>query len=351
MTGHNQSFFHIVGRFKKRNMTEGNQSIVKKNQHYVPQRYLRKFAEHFNIFDKVKQELRNNQNVKNYASERFFYDVDFQELLEEAKLEGYSIDPDIEKLSKIVDKQDLENVFANKVETIMFDPFDHIIASYILTPKTAYANKNVIPEEMKATIAYYLSIQFVRTKEYREKIIQMYEKGTKLFLKKGLGDEFDPAFLNNIEIKLKKNKINLIHNQHLLDTEMLEELSMALLSHIWFVAVNETEESFYTSDNPLVLYGHKEQQGLKSEGIEIVFPINPKIAIVMREVKYFNDDLVKYNKFVTVTKKYVEFCNSLQVVQSYRYIFSKNDKFSLASKILEDNPELSDLNKDRFLMG
>lgn len=179
----------------------------------------------------------------------------------------------------------------------------------------------------------------------------MYEKGTKFLLKKGLSSEIDPAFLNDIEIKLKNNMINLIHNEYLFDTEILEGLSLALLSHIWFVAVNETEEMFYTSDNPLVLYGHKEHQGLKSEGIEVIFPITPKLALVMREVEYFKKDLAKFNKFIPVTKSYVEFCNSLQVYQSYRYIFSKNSNFSLVSKILTENPELCDVNRDRFFMG
>lgn len=117
----------------------------------------------------MKREFRSNQNVENYGSEKFFYDVDFQELIKEAKSEGHSIDPKIEKLSEIVNKQHLENVFATKVETKMFDPFENIITSYVLTPKEAYAIKNVIPEEHRVTIAYYLSIQFMRTKEYREK--------------------------------------------------------------------------------------------------------------------------------------------------------------------------------------
>lgn len=196
-------------------------SIVK-NQHYVPQRYLRKFADtqkkknkniyRFNIFDKEKQESREKQNVENYASERYFYDVDFNKLLEEAKSEGITIEEEIENLTNQVDKQYLENVFATKVETTMYNPFDNIITKYTLTPPNVYKNVEVVPEKEKATIAYYLAIQFVRTKEYREKIIQMYEKGTKLLLRKRFKEEIDFDFLDSLEIKLKDNKINLIHN-------------------------------------------------------------------------------------------------------------------------------------------
>ncbi|WP_100334124.1 DUF4238 domain-containing protein [Bacillus alkalisoli] len=335
-------------------------SIVK-NQHYVPQRYLRKFAVaqkkinknnyRFNIFDKEKQESRENQNVENYASERYFYDVDFHKLLEEAKAEGITIEDGIEDLTDKVDKQHLENVFATKVETTMFDPFENIITKYTLTPANMYTKVQVVPEEDKAIIAYYLAIQFVRTKEYREKIIQMYEKGTKLLLRKGLKNEIDSEFLESLEIKLKENRINLIHNEQLIDTELLESFAQVFLKHIWIFAVNETENLFYTSDNPLVFYGHKEHQGLGSKGVEIIFPITPKLALVMREVEHFQRDIPLYNRFIHIPKEYINFYNELQVIQSYKYIFSKGENLRLALELMEKHPELKDINRNRFLMG
>lgn len=335
-------------------------SIVK-NQHYVPQRYLRKFADtqkkknkniyRFNIFDKEKQESREKQNVENYASERYFYDVDFNNLLEEAKSEGITIEEEIENLTNQVDKQYLENVFATKVETTMYNPFDNIITKYTLTPPNVYKNVEVVPEKEKATIAYYLAIQFVRTKEYREKIIQMYEKGTKLLLRKRFKEEIDFDFLDSLEIKLKDNKINLIHNEQLLDTDLLESFAKIFLNHIWIFAVNETDTLFYTSDNPLVFYGHEGNHGISSKGVEIIFPITPKLALVMREVEYFNTELPLYNKFVHIPEEYVKFYNELQIGQSYKYVFSKDKNFSLALEMMKKNPELKDINRNRFLMG
>ncbi|MEK5489045.1 DUF4238 domain-containing protein [Lysinibacillus sp. FSL M8-0355] len=334
---------------------------VVKNQHYVPQRYLRKFAEaqkkknkniyRFNIFDKEKQEIREKQNVENYASERYFYDVDFNKLLEEAKSEGITIEEEIEDLTNEVDKQYLENVFATKVETAMFNPFDNIITKYTLTPSNVYKNVEVVPEKDKATIAYYLAIQFVRTKEYREKIIQMHEKGTKLLLRKRFKDEIDPALLDSVEIKLKDNRINLIHNEQLLDTELLESFAKIFLKHIWIFAVNETDTLFYTSDNPLVLYGHEENHGISSKGVEIIFPITPKLALVMREVEHFKTELSLYNRFVHISEEYVKFYNELQIGQSYKYVFSKDKNFSLALELMKKNPGLKDIKRTRFLMG
>ncbi|MED4761317.1 DUF4238 domain-containing protein [Priestia megaterium] len=332
-----------------------------KNQHYVPQRHLRKFAiatkkkrkdiHRFTIFDKMKAEIRANQNVENYASERYFYDVDFDGLLQEAKLEGHIVDPKMAALIDKVDKQHLENIFAEKVETKMYDPFDRIITKYILTPTSMHQKVSVITEEDRATIAYYLAIQYVRTKEYRERMIQLYEQGAKLLLRKGLGNKIDSDILDDLEIKLKKRNINLTHNEHLLDTNMLESFAQIFLSHIWIFAKNETNSLFYTSDNPLVVYGHGEHHGLASRGIEIVFPITPKLALIMREVEHFKNDLVLHNKFHSIKEDYVNHCNTLQVFQSYNYVFSKNANFKLATELVKNNPSLRNVKKSRYLMG
>lgn len=85
---------------------------------------------------------------------------------------------------------------------------------------------------------------------------------------------------------MKDNSINLIYNKQLLDTDLLESFAKIFLKHIWIFAVNETDTLFYTSDNPLVLDGHEENHGISSKGVEIIFPITPELALVMREVEY-----------------------------------------------------------------
>lgn len=332
-----------------------------KNQHYVPQCYLRYFAETihkknksistFNIFDKKKIEIRKKQNIKNYASERFFYDVDFELLKREAEAEGIEIPQKYIELINKVDKQEIEHVFATKVETTMFNPIAEVVAKYTMTQKSAYSNIYVIPENKRVMVSYYLTLQYLRTKEFREKMLQMYERGATHIIKKSLIGKVDKDFLNEMKLKLKENRINLYHNQILLDTKTIEEISLILLGHIWFVAVNETKTKFYTSDNPLVLNGHLGNNGLKSKGIEIIFPITPKLALVMRDREYFSNDLRLYNRFVHVNEEYVKYCNELQVYQSYRYIFSKDNNFNIAEKLLKQHPELSNMERDRYIMG
>ena len=49
-----------------------------KQQHYVPRVYLRRFTidgERLYVYDKIKDEIRGPENIKNVAQERFFYDL------------------------------------------------------------------------------------------------------------------------------------------------------------------------------------------------------------------------------------------------------------------------------------
>lgn len=335
----------------------GNLSI---NQHYVPQRYLRYFAEklvkrdkivsRFSIFDKVKIEKRENQNIENYASERFFYDINFEALKKDADEEGLVI-PEYDELIKKIDMQETEHAFALRAETTMFDPISQIVSLYIMSQKIAYPNLSVIPEDKKYVVAYYLALQYLRTKEFRERLLQISERSMTFFIKKALGRQVDSELLTELQLKLKENRIELFHNQIIFDENKVETISQVLLNHIWCIAVNETKNQFYTSDNPIVLYGHLGEHGLRSRGVEIIYPITPKLALVMKDREYFKDNLRYDNKFIEINDDYVKYCNELQVYQSYRYIFSKNNDFNVAENLLKQHPELSDTKRDRFLFN
>lgn len=64
----------------------------------------------FNIFDKEKIQIRPG-NVEDYASERYFYDVDFEQLRKKAeeKDPNFKIDPEMEKLMQEIDTQHIEH--------------------------------------------------------------------------------------------------------------------------------------------------------------------------------------------------------------------------------------------------
>ncbi len=77
----------------KKYIYDGDDSIgwQNKKQHYVPRVYGDRFCEcpkHVNVYDKLKDEIRTNQNYENVASERSFYDVDLNAYNRELKVRG-----------------------------------------------------------------------------------------------------------------------------------------------------------------------------------------------------------------------------------------------------------------------
>ena len=329
-----------------------------KNQHYVPRRYLKNFAEltkkkgiyRLNVFDKVTSKARYNQNIENIASERYFYDVNFEELIEEAIQEGIDIPRDKLDEIKSVDVQSMEKILSETEESVFFNPIGKIITSYIMSNPNNLENIIAIIDSDRPMIAYYLAIQFVRTKEFKTQLIQLTEKGTELIAKKQLKDKVSNDFIENLEINVKENMKSLLHNEYMLDTELLGGIAKSFLSHIWFVAVSR-DRLFWTSDTPIVRYGYLEKMGFESEGIEIIFPITSELALVMHEASYFLDEFEKHLKFVRVSKSFVEHCNALQVVQSYRNVFTTERDFSIAERIIKLNSNIGNVSRSRFLMG
>ena len=74
-----------------------------KNQHYIPQFYLKRFGkdEKIDAYDIKNKKFITNTNVSNFASKRFFYDIELEKLDEHISLlkKIYNIDDTDEDLS------------------------------------------------------------------------------------------------------------------------------------------------------------------------------------------------------------------------------------------------------------
>ena len=169
------------------------------------------------------------------------------------------LDDEFIKLSQSVDRQHMEHIFANVVETKMFDAISEIEKLYTNIDKKSYPEIEVIPEEKMNQIAAYLVIQILITKDYREILIQIDNRLATHELKDlTIENELDGY---EFKVKLNKNYFSLIHNQALMDEETLNDFTNTLLSHIWIIAINDTDIPFLTSDNPVVKNGYEGNQG------------------------------------------------------------------------------------------
>lgn len=115
--------------------------------------------------------------------------------------------------------------------------------------------------------------------------------------------------------------------------------------------------SFFCSDNPIVRhneidYSPRGSLGIKQVGIEIYLPISPTLTLqyccpllsqsigLVPELRH-SLELRNQGKPILLEKENVTFINHLQVTQSDRFLYAKNQTdFDLAVEMLKDHPEL-----------
>lgn len=118
----------------------------------------------------------------------------------------------------------------------------------------------------------------------------------------------------------------------------------------WILIENRTKMPFWTSDHPVSRYNPIDKSplgnlGLLCEGIQMYLPLTPSLSLCFCDlVNYFTFP----DRMIADKVENVVFQNSLQVRSSMRSIYSCNDDFSLAKEILEEHPDLRNINRKRF---
>ncbi len=302
-----------------------------KKQHYVPQSYLSRFADEGSlyVFDKALNKVFPS-NIRDIANDKYFYDV-----------------PEID--AQVGEDQAIEKFFRP------FETAAAIAISNILNSLEKNRFCRIHPEQ-RIDISIYLALQSLRTIESRETMLQISETLYKESFLAYLDAKRPDIKLSRHEfdVCIDKNKHSAHHALTILDGDLRDELATIIHDHYWVILKNETSQFFYTSDNPLVKYGHLNHpvftlSGFKSPGIEISFPITTQYILVIGEKTAFpflkkHDGKLQYIKDI----ENVTYYNHLQVKYSYRQIFSKNKDFNLAISMLKETPELGEYDYQRI---
>ena len=295
-----------------------------KNQHYVPRFYLRNFCvskQQIAVFDKSKK-TNFKTSIDNIANENYFYDDEY-----------------VDKHTKT--KQFLEKFFhpmENKISVILPN----------LIKELSNNSFSMFSTKLRLEFAFYIIYQYCRTKEFREQINQ----STKLFTQTVADDFIKSQGANPEDFEIVTDD-KILHIDFLLNNDVFDKLIEDIFDHIWIILVNESDIPFITSDHPVVKHSNISHPvlsytGLKSPGIEIAFPLSPKYCLLLAERSYSKIFEPFEDRKMHANKDNVMFYNSLQVIQSYRYIFSSSSDFKMAEEILEDEPELQDMKRARI---
>lgn len=332
-----------------------------KNHHYVPKLLLKNFSHqrensnesYIHAFDK-HNETTFTPNISKIVSETKFYDFGDEE------------------------NSSLEPLLA-EMETYTAPAIQKIIAT---------ENLHEVPHEDMLWLCHFVATQYVRVKKHRENIQQINNLMLDHIRKRG----YSPDQVKDFEI-LTDKKVKEISLSHL--SSLVPRIALGLSEKNILLFKAPSDKNLYISDNPVVLHNtHNKSSygnlGFDSSGIEIYLPISSKLCVAfwcpqihmisaeeLRQQKELESKinhallfeklrdktaLIHTRKEIALSvkkleafhenahsgtpilmdEKNVEHLNHLQVGWSYRYVLSANNDFSLARRMLQDNPDIKD---------
>jgi hypothetical protein len=288
-----------------------------KIQHYVPRFYLANFSRSdvINCFDKTgyKQFVANIDQI---GCERYFYDID-------------------SKTEQIVEKE----LASNEKEF-------NLVYNKLVLKKSLYC----LSWKEKESFARFVAIQEIRTKEQRETIKGIGKELKRIFLDKPTSEELKKQLEEVATTSALEQTARRVHLKFLLETLLGEnEFVEMYLGLKWILSENNTKMPLWTSDHPVNRFNPIDQSpfgnlGLLSRGIEISFPLTPKLHLSFCDpIEYFNNP-----ENVAMIKDNVLFYNTLQVRSCTRHILSRDDDFSIARKWLDEYPDSKNPERKRI---
>lgn len=299
-----------------------------KVEHYVPQCYLRKFTQdgrRLFVFDKVTKRSFPS-NIRNVAAESDFYDIPQDDA-------PTGMDP------QIVEKalQDIEDGYVRAVTRLLRNVHE----------------RRMMDEDDKARFAYFIMIQFLRTREFRNFYREAMEKPSKAYLDKALQTEKMNFAPDSYQVHVTEKTVWLAQVRFLFESKRLARFVHILTNHLWLIGINQTEHPLYTSDSPVVTRAHKTgpgppHTGLRSEGIEIAFPLTSNHILILCERTFFAQYQELDCKAMPLKPDEVRYYNHLQVLRSYRHVYCESSDFGVAERICDECPEMAAPDRDRI---
>jgi hypothetical protein len=306
---------------------------ISRIQHYVPQFILKRFSQNEQIctFDKWTEKTFCT-NIKNVCAEKDFYNIQFDDTIA-------SIEPSLSNL-----------------ETQAATVIDKLIKSQ---------NIKVLSKEDKYVLAVFLTAQLFRSKSHRERLIHTSKEFAEALRKRGCEPDKVEGYKELNDHDAKRMSMRLMQEMgdfypHFLDKD-------------WILYKPNAKETLYISDNPLTFqnnndYGWCGNIGLAVKGIEMYFPLTPKLSLgifcksIMKQIgeTLFKVNLAPiYSPTLLTAKQNLEAIykpfragdplllntqnvvnqNSLQVKYSERFVFSYTNDFKVVKQMLSKYPK------------
>ncbi len=290
-----------------------------KNQHYIPQFYMNRFSTNgkIDVYCVDNKKLLKNQSPRNFASRRYFYDIDkteikdyLRETIEYLNNTKRTIDNKI-----LEDEQIVEHHLAN-VECATQEVFDKL-------EKDQSILKN---DDIRACICNFLHLLAYRTESYRldeENFYKtIYDRAKQIY--PNLPEE---CYYDLSPERAREKQINKL----LSIKQSLRTGLMLINNYNWYIGINTSDKiNFIISDNPALYIS----QGFN----DICVPISKKYALIF-QIKNKNAPIFIKDKHhknrMYLSEKSVLIYNELQISCARRYIFGDKINIELAKNIFD----------------
>lgn len=302
--------------------------------HYIPQCYLRNFAHsEKGIYSYNKKTKTSYQTaISGVCTLNSFYSV---------SPENVDSEYDGEDPTLIIEK----DILADKIEACYNVTLQNIIARKNECIADETQNIGLCYED-KYIIAKYIAIQFLRLKNVRDEVVEMYEniepKAIQLFLE-GLSIEKNKPELKDLNVEHKYDPAFLHARSTFLDEELLDTFARGMADNYWVFHISENNK-FFTSDNPVVIRKHvKDVQpmcmGLTQYGSEVSFPISKDIILIILDREYFKNNIIEsYDcRFFIATEEGINRQNYLRFLYAKQFVFNFDNDFHIAELDLSNN--------------
>ncbi len=216
---------------------------ITKNQHYVPEFYLRKFAntkDKLEILDCERRKVVATRSPKSICIGEYYYSAD-------------------NKLDEV--SQALEKEF-QRIESDISKVYDGITEKFI--------NSEQITESDKMLVATFMSLQYLRGPYMRKQIQRMDEQAIKQMTKLHFGSSHIHKIFDRYEketgeklTEQQRNEVIEFAQKGEYEVEMGNETHLHLISEMegfrnllfgkeWLVYISKSNKKFITSDNPVI---------------------------------------------------------------------------------------------------
>lgn len=280
-----------------------------KNQHFVPQSYLDRFAENkrVSVFFIEDGRLLSNQNPRNYAAERYYYDVSKDELKELLK-QQVEINPDVEH-NIDWDNPQLIEVYFSRCEADVKELFDRLEKG---TDQIASVG-NI------AKIVVFLHDLAYRNHAYRDTIAKINEVTYLALMQLNLTEEQRQYVEKTYGQKQARDQqLHAITDV----APVLQTYTKLFGEYELYFATAEKDARFLISDDPAF--------AIRLDEPEICFPLSGKHALLFRRLgvtaSIMGADMPIGNRISISIPNVVRY-NTLQFCAASRYVFG--DAFNL----------------------